>query len=237
MRSIQRKKESRHAPGNEMTNLQDLISSDPYFGISVGKAKDIPAPVTEDLLDEEVGKVPKEYRQEFNRLKRLARLVGVEKVVVTPSAPDLDAVYIYSGWEVDSFYARAWGLTKEEIESLNRKKGGAILIWYGADPFARHLAHEIGHHLYRLAEFTEEEESEPVTETMKGLFPNDEYVHQSRDEMCAECFSEYLTETPLRKAVERHCESILRRISRHDPAVVEHVRARRFSNSLNGSLE
>ena len=197
--------------------------------------KDIPPPMVEDLREEKVGKVPKEYSQEFSRLKRLARAVGIEKVVVTPSAPNnLDAFYLYCGWEVDSDYARGWRLTKEEIDSLNRKEGGVILIWYSADPFCAHFAHEIGHRFYRLAKFTEEEKRAPVTETMKELFPNDEYVHQSRDEMCAECFSEYLTEIRLRKAVERHCESILRRISRHAPAVVEHVRAWRFINSLNG---
>src|SRR6266478_1281375 len=113
----------------EHRSLLSLLKPNPDFGIRIINVREIPPPTAEDLQPEEVGKVPKEYRQEFDRLKRLARAIGIQKVVVTPSSPDLDAVYLYSGWEVDSAYARGWGLTKEEVNSLNKKEGGIILVW------------------------------------------------------------------------------------------------------------
>ncbi len=209
----------------EHTSLSNLISNllgsrAAEFGIRSVSVKDMPPPTAEDLQPEEVGKVSKEYRQEFNRLKRLARAIGVQKVVVTPSSlsnPILDSVYFSSGLGLDSVIKQDWGLTKEEINLLNKKEGGVILIFYLADPFCRHFAHEIGHHIYDLAEFTKEEQSTSVTKTMKGFFPHDEYLHQSRDEIYAECFAEYLTVPALRSGIKRYCDSVLRRVRLHNP--------------------
>jgi len=211
-------------------NVKHNSSSDPLeadFGFFHIAVEDIPE-LTSGEKDPEVydrrelAKAWREERQEFNRLKRLARALGIEKVVVSPesASPDLRGYYIYCGWEVDSLSAQGWGLPKEQIRSINRKEGPLILIDYHScsEQGASHtLAHEIGHHLYRLAQFTEEEQSTPVTETMKGLFPHDEYLHQSRDEICAECFAEYLTLPALRSGVERHCDSILRKVRVHNP--------------------
>ncbi len=159
----------------EHRSLSSLLKPYSDFGIRTINVKDIPSPTAEDLQPEEVGKVSKEYRQEFSRLKRLARAIGVQKAVVTPSSPsspsNLDAVYFSSGCEMGSSSAQGWDLTKEEINLLNKKEGGVILIFYLADPFCRHFAHEIGHHIYDLAEFTKEEQSMSVTKTMKGFFP------------------------------------------------------------------
>lgn len=207
----------------------DSCAAKPDFGFSIVNGRDIPPPTAEDLQPEESGKLWKEERAEFNRLKRLARAIGIEKVIVSPESalPDLKGWYVYSGWGVDSLSAQGWDLSEEQIRSINRKKGPVILIDYHScyEQGASHtLAHEIGHHVFRLARFTQEEQNTPVTETMKGFFPNDEYVHRDRDEICAECFAEYFTKVPLRKAVEQHCESVLRRVCRHDPAVVKLVR-------------
>ena len=114
---------------------------------------------------------------------------------------------------------RAWGLSEEQTHSINRKEGPVILInchscfEQGASST---LAHEIGHHLYRLAQFTKEEQSMSVTKTMKGFFPHDEYLHQSRDEICAESFAEYLTVPALRSGIKRHCDSILQKVRVHN---------------------
>ncbi len=204
----------------EHRSLSSLMKPNLDFGIEILNVIEIPPPMAEDLQDkeEQVGKVPKEYRQEFSRLKRLARAIGVQKVVVTSSHPGMeDAHYFFSGWELDLTVKQDWGLTKEEINSLNKKEGGVILVFYSADPFCRHFAHEIGHHLYRLAQFTKEEKSMSVTKTMKGFFPHDEYLYKSRDEICAECFAEYLTLPALRSGIMDHCDSVLRRVRVHNP--------------------
>lgn len=218
--------------------LSDLISSDPEFEISVGK---IPPPTAKDIAQandlegcdrRKSAKLWKEERTKFNRLKRLASAIGIERVIVSPESavPTLYGLYVPSEFcQLDlnpSQWAREWGLSKSQIRMIRTRTGANILIDYhscdepGASPT---LAHEIGHHLYRLAQFTEEEQKTPVTVTMKGFFPHDEYVHQSRDEICAQCFAEFFTKVPLRKAVEKHCESILQRVSFHDPAAVKHV--------------
>lgn len=212
--------------------LSDLISSDSDFGVSFGK---IPPPTAEDLQSEE--KLWREERAEFNQLKRLARATGIERVIVSPESalPDLDGLYVPSEFcQLDfnpSRWVREWGLSKSQIRMIQNRIGAIVLINYHScdeQVSSRTLAHEIGHHIYRLARFTKKA---PVTKTMKGFFPNDEYVHQNRDEICAECFSEYLTKVPLRKAVEEHCEGILRRVNRHDPAAVKHVREYRLEVS------
>jgi len=217
----------------EHRSLSSLLEPNPKFGVSVINVRDIPPPTAKDFTykkDPEAGdrrelaKAWKEEKPEFNRLKRLARALGIEKVVVSPdsASPHFQGYYIPCGWdwEVDSLAERAWGLSEEQTHSINRKEGPVILIdcrscfEQGASST---LAHEIGHHLYRLAQFTEKEQSTPVTETMKGFFPHNEYLHQSRDEICAECFAEYLTVPALRSGVERHCDSILRKVRIHNP--------------------
>src|SRR5882757_9599170 len=69
----------------------------------------------------ELVKLWKEERAEFSQLKRLARAIGIERVLVSPysASPDLKGWYVYCGWEVDSLSAQGWGLSKEQIRSIN----------------------------------------------------------------------------------------------------------------------
>ena len=205
-----------------------LLTPNPDFGISLVNVREIPPPTAKDNAWEdnsddrrELAKLWKEEQAEFNQLKRLARAIGIEGVLVSPysASPDLKGWYVYCGWEVDSLSAQGWGLSKEQIRSINHKEGPVILIDYHScsEQGASHtLAHEIGHHLYRLAQFTGKEQSTPVTETMKGIFPHDEYLHQSRDEICAECFAKYLTVPTIKNSIKRHCDSILRKVRVHN---------------------
>jgi len=205
-----------------------LLTPNPDFGISLVNVREIPPPTAKDNAWEdnsddrrELAKLWKEEQAEFNQLKRLARAIGIEGVLVSPysASPDLKGWYVYCGWEVDSLSAQGWGLSKEQIRSINHKEGPVILIDYHScsEQGASHtLAHEIGHHLYRLAQFTGKEQSTPVTETMKGFFPHDEYLHQSRDEICAECFAKYLTVPTIKNSIKRHCDSILRKVRVHN---------------------
>jgi hypothetical protein len=131
------------------------------FGFFHIAAEDIPelASGEKDLEDydrRELAKAWRKERQEFNRLKRLARALGIEKVVVSPESalPDREGWYVFCGWEMDSLSAQEWGLSEEQIRSLNRKEGPVILIDYHScaeQGASRTLAHEIGHHLYHLA--------------------------------------------------------------------------------------
>jgi len=156
-----------------------------------------------------------EERSEFNRLKSLALAIGVEEVIVSPDSatPERRGLYI-PDWAEDAELAREWGLPERKTRSLDRKSGTVILInyWSIVEQGACHtLAHEIGHHIYDLAEFTSHERSRPVTAVMRGFFPFDAYVHQDCDEICAESFAHYLTGAA-NKDVARHCESVLRRV-------------------------
>jgi hypothetical protein len=176
-----------------------LLAPDPDFGILAVNVKEIPPPTAEDIEEKkdpeayerrELAKLWKEERTEFNQLKRLAHAVGIERVFVSPysASPELKGWYVYCGWEVDSLSARRWG-----------------------------LSHEIGHHIFRLAEFTERERNASVSEAMRRFFPFDTYLHQSRDEICAECFAEYLTVSTIKSSIERHCDSVLRQVRVHNP--------------------
>jgi hypothetical protein len=197
----------------------------------------------EAYLHDELAKAWKEEQAEFNQLKRLARALEIEKVIVSPesASPDFQGYYIYCGWELNTLFARKWGLSKEQINSINRKEGPAILIDSDScfeQGASRTLAHEIGHHLYRLAQFTKEEKSMSVTKTMKGFFPNDEYLHQSRDEICAESFSEFLTVPALRTSIKRHCDSILQKVRVHNPnaaKLIESYRRTALNNPQEGN--
>jgi hypothetical protein len=202
---------------------QQIIQQFPHSDLPQTPIRPIRPKVKESLsYRRELAKLWKEEGVEFNQLKRLARAIGIEGVFVSPSSASLDLKgwYVYCGWEVDSMSAREWGLSKEQIHSINRKEGPVILIDYHScaeQGASRTLSHEIGHHLYRLAKFKEDEQSTPVTETMKGFFPHDEYLHQSRDEICAECFAEYLTVPTTKSGIKRHCDSILRKVRVHNP--------------------
>jgi len=205
-----------------------LLTPNPDWGISVVNIKDIRPSTAEDNAWEnnsddrrELAKLWKKERAEFSRLKRLARALGIENVVVSPESalPDREGWYVSCGWEMDSLSAREWGLSKKQIQSINRKEGPVILIDYHScaeQGASRTLAHEIGHHLYSLARFTKEEQSTYVTKTMKGFFPHDEYLHQSRDEICAECFAECLTVPDLKSGIKGHCDSILQKVRVHN---------------------
>jgi len=205
-----------------------LLTPNPDFGISLVNVKDIPPSMAEDCAWEnnseahercELAKLWKEERAVFNQLKRLARAIGIERVLVSASL-DLEGRYVHCGWEVDCLSVQEWGLSKEQIRSINRREGPVILIDYYSccEQGASHtLAHEIGHHIYRLAEFTERERNASVSEAMRRFFPFDTYLHQSRDEICAECFAEYLTVPTTKNGIKRHCDWILRKVRVHNP--------------------
>jgi len=109
-------------------------------------------------------------------------------------------------------------LSNAQTRSLSNSDGPAILIsfWTAGIPCAT-LGHEIGHHIYRLARFSAEEENAPVSGTMRGFFPTNTYAHQSRDGICAECLANYLTVVDLRRTIRCHCDRILQRVRIHDP--------------------
>lgn len=217
------------SPSSQHSSLTHRMTESSYeFGFE--RVKDIPPPTAEDLIREkdpeaydrrELAKVWRGERPEFNRLKRLARALGIEKVVVSPESalPDLKGWYVYSGWEVDSLSAQGWGLSKNQIRSINRKEGPAILIDYHScseQGASRTLGHEIGHHLYRLAQFT---------------------ADQRRDEICAECFAEYLTVPAPRSVIKRHCDSILQKVRVHNPKAAKLVASYRRRVEICGKVQ
>jgi hypothetical protein len=179
----------------------------------------------------EMAKAWKEEQPEFNRLKRLALALGVREVIVSPVSvqPELqglyndgwDYVWHPSGWgpSPDEFeLAKEWGLSKKKIRSLNRRGDAIIFINYWTECGGCYvLAHEIGHHIYQLARFTWKEQKPTVPTTLRRYFRWDTYVHQTRDEMCAECFAEFLTCSNLRRGIAKHCDSILKQLRDHNP--------------------
>ncbi|SRR6266566_208149 len=223
-----------------------LLTLNPNFGVSFVKVKEIPPSTAQDSAWEndsetydrcELAKLWKEERAEFNQLKRLARAIGIERVLVSPysASPDRKGWYVYCGWEVDSLSAQGWVLSKKQILSINRKEGPVILIDYHScsEQGASHtLAHEIGHHIYRLAEFTEQERNGSVSEAMRRFFPFDTYVHQSRDEICAECFAKYLTVPTIKDGIKRHCDSILRKVRVHNPNAAKLIESYRREDKI-----
>jgi len=222
------------------SNVEHNSSSNPLeadFGFFHTAVEDIPELTSgekdpEDYDRRELAKTWKKERAEFSRLERLARALGIEKVVVSPESalPDREGWYVSCGWEVDSMSARRWGLSKEQIHSINRKEGPVILIDYHScdeQGASRTLAHEIGHHIYRMAEFTGQEIDAPVSKTMRRFFPLDIYVHQSRDEICAECFAKYLTVSTIKNGIRRHCDSILRKVLVHNPSAAKLIESYR----------
>jgi hypothetical protein len=220
----------------EHKSLSSLLAPNPAFGISVVNVKHIPPSTAEDIEEEKnpeaydrriLAEAWKEERTEFNQLERLARAIGIESMIVSRYAafPTFHGVYIPSEicqWDFNNAnqWALQWGLSKSQIRAIKNRAGAVILIEYRSclDPgTCRTLAHEIGHHLYRLTKFTKEEQSIRVTKTMEGFFRFDSYVHQSRDEICAECFAKYLSVPTIKIGIRRHCDSILRKVRVHNP--------------------
>jgi len=204
------------------------------FGILTVNVKEIPPPMAEDIEEEKkpeaydrriLAKAWKEERTEFKQLERLARAIRIERVIVSPylALPNFHGLYIpseFCQWDLNPKLALEWGLSKSQIRAIKNRAGAVILIEYRFCldlGVCRTLAHEIGHHLYRLAKFTKEEQSIPVTKAMKGFFRFDTYVHQSRDEICAECFAKYLTAPIIKNGIKRYCDSILRKVRVHNP--------------------
>jgi hypothetical protein len=150
--------------------------------VTVCNKSDIPGAVEDDDDFRQLRKTWKEEQPEFSRLKNLALALGVEEVIVSPDSPlDFQGLYIGAWSECeDSEPAREWGLSERKIRSLNHKSGTVILVnsWSVFEHGACHtLAHEIGHHIYGLAQFTAKKRTKPVTETMRRFFPFDTYVH------------------------------------------------------------
>ena len=109
----------------------------------------------------------------FNRLKRLAFVLKIEEVIVSPYSvfPNRDEFDLYFGNEIDFEFAREWGLSKRQTQSLTSSAEPSIFINYRAEFPTATLAHEIGHHIYRLARFTEIEKSRPISKALNRLFP------------------------------------------------------------------
>jgi hypothetical protein len=195
--------------------------------VTTCNTSDIPRTVENDDF-RQLRKAWKEEQPEFNRLKNLALALGVEEVIVSPDSPlNLQGRYIGAWSESeDSDLARESGLSEWKIRSLNRKSGTVVLVnsWSVFEHGACHtLAHEIGHHIYWLAQFTAKQRTKPVTETMRQFFPFDTYVHQSREEICAESFAFYLT-GPVEKNIVRYCESVLRLVPKQHQSEIRDFR-------------
>lgn len=220
---------------------------------------ELPPPTADDLEYEkdpeayerrEMAKAWKEEQPDFKRLKRLASALGVGEVLVSPTSvnPELqglyndgwDSVWHPSGWgpSPDEFeLAKEWGLSRKKIRSLNRRGDAVIFInyWNFERGGCYVLAHEIGHHVYQLARFTWKEQKRPVQRIMRRYFRWDTYVHQTRDEMCAECFAEFLTCSNLRRGVAKHCESILQRLRVQNPRAAKLIEMHRHSSVSEGA--
>jgi hypothetical protein len=213
-----------------------VISTNPVF--TFDKWLDI-SDVDEDT-DETAKILWKKEQSEFNQLKRLAHDLGVARVIVAPNpGNDFHGQYIYD--ELSTSWPEKWGLTSRQNTLTERfvTNGEAVIfIGYYAvfDQGACHiLAHEIGHHIYQMARYAQQV---PVSNMMSRFFPGpgDTYFHKNRDEICAECFAFYLTGAPFKKTIERHCDSILRRVRANDPKaanLIKSHRQNRVSNAFN----
>ena len=166
-------------------------------------------------------KLWREQGLEFNRLQRLARGLKIKRVIITRDSPStISGRYLPEGdWE--SNLAEEWGLPERQENSI-LKSGPTILICrdavYEDGGVCRFLAHEIGHHICRLAKFTPEQLNAPVTKMMRRFFSDNAYLKKqnSQDEFHSQCFAEYLTLDALRRGVERECEAILSRVGRQN---------------------
>jgi hypothetical protein len=173
-------------------------------------------------------KLWREQGPEFNRLQRLARGLKIKRVIITRDSPStISGRYLPEGdWE--SNLAEEWGLPERQENSI-LKSGPTILICrdavYEDGGVCRFLAHEIGHHICRLAKFTPEQLNAPVTKMMRRFFSDNAYLKKqnSQDEFHAECFGEYLTVLSLRRGIKRECEAILSRVCRHGPDAADLV--------------
>src|SRR5260370_33014697 len=82
-------------PNMEHRSLSSLIKPNPDFGIGTINVKDMRPLTAEDLIRKkdpeaydrrELANAWKEARPEFNRLKRLARALGITKAVASPKS-------------------------------------------------------------------------------------------------------------------------------------------------------
>jgi len=140
--------------------------------------------------------------------------------------------YIHSElceWDLHSEkHARLWGLSKAQEKSIADRKEAVVLISREYDPentLCRTLAHEIGHHICRLAKFTPEQLNASVTKMMRRFFPADIYLkrQKSQEEFRSECFAEYLTVSAIKHGIKRECEAILGRVRIHNPKAAKLV--------------
>ena len=175
----------------------------------------------------ELRKLWKEERPEFNRLEDLAVGLKIKRVIVTPASPStILGRYLPEGnWESD--LAQEWGLSERQENSI-LKSGPTILICRDTayeEGACRFLAHEIGHHLCRLAKFAPKQQNQSVTKTLCRFFPDNTYLknQKSQDELRSECFAEYLTVSAIRRGIERECKAILNRVRRHDHSAAKLV--------------
>jgi hypothetical protein len=191
----------------------------------------LPPPTEEEI---EWGKDPDaQYRRElrklwkaempdFKRLERLARDLKIKRVIVTPDSPSsILGRYLSEGYW-DSRLQEEWGLSEKRDNSIGIGPGATILICRDTvyeEGACRFLAHEIGHHICSLANFTLQEQNASAAKVMRRFFPENVYLknRKSREEFRAECFAEYLTLSSIRRGIERECEKILSRVRRHYP--------------------
>jgi hypothetical protein len=212
------------------TMTQQAKASNPWSKYGVRPISELPIPTADDLEYEkdaeayeqrELRKLWKEQRPEFKRLEHLALDLGIRAVIVTPASPlSILGCYIPEGyWESD--LAEKWELSKKQDNSIGIGSGPTILVCRDtvySEGAGRFLAHEIGHHICRLAKFTPEQLNAPFIKMMRRFFPDNAYLKEqnSQDEFYAECFAEYLTLVALRRGVERECEAILSRAGRQN---------------------
>jgi hypothetical protein len=135
-----------------------------------------------------------------------------------------------------------FGLTAKQWKAIRRTSGPVILVDIYASfevGACRLLAHEIGHHIEQLARVPYQEQSSPITKTMRQYFrgPGDEYFSQNRSEINSEVMAAYLTEPKIKVCVRRHCDKILKRLDVENPRAAEIVRTYRSSRDLREMRE
>jgi len=232
--------------------LGDFIKPSKKFGISIVKLSEFPPPTSEDLTfvgdpeaanRREIAQAWKEERESFNKLKRLARRLGIKKMIVAPESATTGYMGFYLSDKADwtwgakagttARFRREWGLSSAQTRLvdrvvLGRSRPVIFINRYACfEGASRILAHEMGHHIFDLAGFTSKETNAPVSSAMRRFFPHDTYVQSSRDEICAECFALYLTGSALRKGIRRHCVRILRRVRHRDKNAVKLLESQR----------
>jgi hypothetical protein len=219
------------------TMTQQAKASNPWSKYGARPISELPLPTADDLEYEkdleayeqrQLRKLWKEERPEFKRLERLAYELGIKRVILTSESPStILGRYLPAGdWE--SNLAEKWSLSERQENSI-LNSGPTILTCrdaaYEDGGACRFLAHEIGHHICRLAKFTPERLNAPVSKMMRRFFPDNAYLKKqnSQDEFHSECFAEYFTIFGLTRGIERECKAILTRVRRHNPDAANRV--------------